>query len=243
MESLSSLSLSSGSFAGRLMSVNLSLVLFNLLPAFPMDGGRVVRSLLALRMDYSRATHIAATLGQGMAFLFGLAGLFSNPMLLFIAFFVYIGAAQEASMVQMKTALGGIPVERAMMTNFQILNPRDPLGRATQLILEGYQQDFPVVDDGSVVGVLMRADLLAALSQRGQNVPVADVMKRKFEVVDSSDMLEASLARLQGSDIHTMPVYHNGLLVGMLTTENIGEFLLIQAALGTKKKPQVGYSL
>lgn len=107
---LAGLSLSSGPFIERLLLVNVSLVLFNLIPAFPMDGGRVLRSLLALRMEYTRATQIAATIGQGLALLLGLLGLFSNPFLVFIAFFVWIGAGQEASMVQIKTALGGIPV-------------------------------------------------------------------------------------------------------------------------------------
>jgi len=119
---LNGLSLTSGPFLERLLSVNISLVVFNLLPAFPMDGGRVLRSALAMRMDYTRATHIAANIGQGMAFLFGLVGLFTNPFLVFIALFVWIGAQQEASMAQMKSALGGIPVQRAMLTEFHTVS-------------------------------------------------------------------------------------------------------------------------
>jgi CBS domain-containing protein len=173
-------------------------------------------------------------LGQGMAFLLGFIGLFTNPFLLFIAFFVWIGAAQEASMVQMKSALGGIPASRAMLTDFHSLSPHDTLARAVELILTGSQQDFPVVDDGSVVGILTRGDLLVALGQGGQATPVADVMRREFQVVDSSEMLEIAFARLQSCKCHTMPATHRGRLVGLLTMDNVGEFLMIQAALGAK---------
>jgi Zn-dependent protease len=102
------------------MAVNISLVLFNLIPAFPMDGGRVLRALLAMRLDYVRATQVAASIGQGIAFLFGLAGLFGNPFLLFIALFVWIGASQEASMVQMRNSISGIPVTNAMQTKLKL---------------------------------------------------------------------------------------------------------------------------
>jgi Zn-dependent protease len=124
---LASLSMTAGPLVERLLAVNVSLVLFNLIPAFPMDGGRVLRALLALQLEYTQATQIAAAIGQGLALVLGFAGLFVNPFLLFIAFFVWIGAAQEASMAQMKTALGGIPVARAMLTDFRTLTPREPL--------------------------------------------------------------------------------------------------------------------
>ncbi len=235
LEPLSRLTMTGGPFVERIMMVNLSLVAFNLLPAFPMDGGRVVRALLAMRMEYTRATQVAASLGQGMALLLGFIGLFTNPFLLFIAFFVWIGAAQEASMVQMKSALGGIPASRAMLTDFHSLSPRDTLVHAVELILTGSQQDFPVVENSSVVGILTRGDLLRALTQRGQAAPVADVMRREFQVVDSAEMLEIAFARLQSCECHTMPVIHRGQLVGLLTMDNVGELLMIQAALGAKR--------
>jgi Zn-dependent protease/CBS domain-containing protein len=220
-----------GSFLERLMLVNVFLVAFNMLPAFPMDGGRVLRALLARWMDYTRATHIAAVLGQGMAFLFGFLGLFGNPFLLFIALFVYIGAAHEASMVQMRTAFSGIPVGRAMLTDFQTLAPRDTLACAVDLVLAGSQQDFPVVENGHVVGILTRDDLLKALAGRGREAPVSEVMQRQFQVVDSSDMLETAFLRLQDCQCYTLPVTHDGRLVGLITTDNVGEFVMIQAAL------------
>ncbi|PYO65840.1 MAG: site-2 protease family protein [Gemmatimonadetes bacterium] len=229
---LAALSVTGGPVLQRLMVVNLSLAVFNLLPAFPMDGGRVLRALLAMRMDYTRATQLAAQVGQAMALLFGFVGLFANPFLLFIAFFVWIGAAQEASMVQMRSALGGIPVSRAMLTDFETLAPGDPGRRVLDLIIAGSQSDFPVVEDGRVVGVLLRRDVLNALAQHGQDWRVGDVMRRDFEVVEAGEMLETAFARLQRCACHALPVTSRGALVGLVTMDNLGEFLLIQSALG-----------
>jgi Zn-dependent protease/CBS domain-containing protein len=229
---MTDLTMTSGSFLARLMTVNISLVLFNLIPAFPMDGGRVLRALLAMRLEYVRATQIAANVGQGLAFLFGFIGLFNNPFLLFIAFFVWIGASQEASMVQMKNSLSGIPVTRAMLTDFKTLLARDTLAQVVGLILAGSQHDFPIVDEnGRAIGILERDDLIRALSQRGQNVPVVDVMRRNLPSVDSHEMVETALMRLQESGAKALPVVHGGQLVGLITTENITEFLMIRSAL------------
>jgi Zn-dependent protease/predicted transcriptional regulator len=231
---LDQLSMTGGSFLERIMVVNVFLVVFNMLPAFPMDGGRVLRALLATRMEYTQATQIAAALGQGMAFLFGFIGLFSNPFLLFIALFVWIGAAQEASMVQMKSALAGIPVRRAMLTDFRTLGPKDSLDRAVELVLAGSQQDFPVLENERVVGVLTQGNLLAALATR-QAASVGEIMQREFQTVEPSEMLEIALGRLQSCECHTLPVLLKGKLVGLVTSENVGEFLMIQAALGKAK--------
>jgi CBS domain-containing protein len=237
LEALDKLSVTSGSFLMRLMTVNVFLVVFNMLPAFPMDGGRVLRALLAMRMEYTKATQIAAYLGQGLAFLFGFIGLLTNPFLVFIGLFVWIGAAQEASMVQIRSALQGIPVARAMLTEFRTLTSRDSLARAVDLVLTGSQHDFPVVEDGRVVGVLTRGDLLIALAQLGRETPVVDVMRREFQTVDSAEMLETAFARLQTCDCHSLPVVHGGQLVGLITMDNLGEFVAIQAALA-QRKPQ-----
>jgi len=229
---IADLTIASGSFLTRLMTLNIWLVLFNLIPAFPMDGGRVLRALLAMRMDYVRATQIAANIGQGLAFVFGFIGLFSNPFLLFIAFFVWIGASQEASMVQMRNSISGIPVTRAMLTDFKTLSPRDTLSQVVGLILAGSQHDFPVLDnDGRVIGILERNEFIAALSKKGQSTPVVDVMRRDLPSVDSHDMVETALMRLQESGAKTLPVMHGGQFVGLVTSENITEFLMIRSAL------------
>ncbi len=228
---LTDLTIASGSFIERVMLVNITLVLFNLIPAFPMDGGRVLRALLAMRMEYVKATQIAAAIGQGMALLFGFVGLFSNPFLLFIAFFVWIGASQEASMVQMKNAISGIPVGRAMLTDYKSLSPRDPLSQMAQLILTGSQHDFPVLDNDRVVGVVTRDDFLAALTRHGQNIAISAVMRSNPPAVDSYEMVESALTRIQESGIPALPVTHSGQLVGIVTAENITEYLMIRSAL------------
>jgi Zn-dependent protease/predicted transcriptional regulator len=235
---LDTITITEGSFLERLMVVNVILVVFNMLPAFPMDGGRVLRALLAIRMDYTRATQLAASIGQGMAFFFGLIGLFFNPFLLFIALFVWIGAGQEAAMTQMRSALGGIPLERAMITDFRVLSPADSLAGAVDLLLSGSQQDFPVVEGREVVGVLTRADLLTALARQERESPVGQVMRRDFIVADASDMIDMVFQRLQGHDCHTIPVLRRGSLIGLLTMDNVGEFLSVQAALEGRPSPR-----
>ncbi len=230
LEAVHELRLVGGHFLSKLLWINVSLAAFNLVPAFPMDGGRVLRALLAMRMDYVRATQVAATVGQSLAFVFGLIGLFYNPFLMFIALFVWMGAASEASMVQIKSALGGIPVSKAMITDFRSLRPTDSLEQAIEHVLAGFQQDFPVLEQGRLVGVLTRGDLLKNLAQKGRQAHVVEAMNERFETADPSEMLEIALARLQSCHCRTLPVLRNGDLVGVLTMDNVGEFLMIQSA-------------
>jgi Zn-dependent protease/predicted transcriptional regulator len=218
-----------GPMVERLMVVNLFLVGFNMLPAFPMDGGRVLRGFLALRTDYVSATRTAAKVGQGMALLFGVFGMFFNPFLMFIALFVWIGAGQEAEMTQVHAVLGGVPVSRAMQTHFRTIGAEDSLDDAVQLILTGSQQDFPVVEGDAVVGVLLRADLFAALATREAKT-AGQVMRSTFPVVDAGDVLEDAFKKLQECECATVPVMQDGKLVGLVTSENLGEYLMIEAA-------------
>jgi Zn-dependent protease len=220
-----------GGFLGKLAWVNVSLAVFNLLPAFPMDGGRALRAILAMRMDYVRATEIAARVGHAFALILGLVGLFANPFLIFIAWFVWVGATSEAGMVQLRSALANIPVEPVMITRFETLAPGDPLQRAVDHVLEGFQQDFPVVEAGRVVGMLTRADLMKGLTERGGETPVATAMTPAFETVQASDMLEGAFERLQASACPAMPVLRGESLVGVLTPDNIGEFVAMRSAL------------
>ena len=232
---LTSLSATSGNLLERLLVVNLFLVGFNLLPAFPMDGGRVLRAVLAMRMDYARATRIAATIGQGMAFLFGAVGLFGNPMLLLIALFVWIGAAEEAAAAQMKSALGGCLVRDAMQTDFRALSPQSSLGDAMRLLLAGSQPDFPVVENGRVVGMLDHGQLFRALGEQGESGSVASAMRMDFEILQANELLDTAMAQASPERGYTRPVMREGVLVGLLTAENLGEFFMIRTALEQRR--------
>ena len=228
-EPLGALSTTGGGFAERLLAVNVGLVLFNMIPAFPMDGGRVLRALLALRMEYARATRIAATIGRGLAAVFGFVGLFSNPFLVLIAVFIWIGATQEAAATDAKATIGGLPVRDAMLTDFRTLAPEDTLGDATRMLIEGSQQDFPVLDGDRVVVVLTHARLFEALHEHGEWTLVAEVMDRDFRTVTPDQSLEAALfEREPGCTV--IPVLHRGEIVGLLTAENVGELLMIRSA-------------
>ena len=230
-EPMQTLTITTGPFLERIMAVNIFLVAFNLIPAFPMDGGRVLRAVLAARKDYARATQIAASIGQGIAIFFGVVGLFYNPLLLFIALFVWIGATQEAGLSQIQSAIGGIPVQQAMLTDFRTLNKNDRLDRAIELTLTGSQKDFPVVDNGRIEGILTQTDLLKALSARDRRQLVTSAMQRNFATVDSLEMLETAFNKLKDCNCHTLPVTFNSELVGLLTMDNLGEYMRIQAAM------------
>ena len=229
------ISLTGGSFWQRLMVLNVILVAFNLLPAFPMDGGRVLRALLATGLGRRRATAIAANIGQGMAILFGVVGFLYNPFLIFIAFFVYLGAQAEEAMVEMQSALKGLRVRDAMMTRFRTLAPHDPLNKAVEELLAGSQQDFPVTENGRPVGILRRNDLVRALSEGRGDTPVSEAMCREGETVDERAPLKGAVESMHARQCATVPVVTTEGIVGLLTLENIGEMISINAALAGKE--------
>ena len=230
------LSLTSGPFLERLMIINIVLAVFNLLPAFPMDGGRVLRAALAMRMDRYRATRVAASVGQGMALWLGFIGLLYNPFLIFIALFVWIGAAAEAGMEQIKSTLSDMTVGRAMLTDFQVLSPADPLSRAIELTLAGSQKDFPVMSDNNVIGVLTQADLLRGLQEHGEQIRVHDCMQRGMQSAKTDESLEKVLQRLQTCQCQLLSVTEAGRLVGIVNMDNIMELMSIEKALHEEHK-------
>lgn len=228
---LDRLSLTAGPFLERIMAVNVFMILFNMIPAFPMDGGRVLRAVLAMRGDPARATRIAAAVGQGIAVVFGLVGLFSNPLLLLIALFVWAGAAQEARMARATSWLTTTPVRQIMVHDFDALDVGDNLQRAIDLSLAGRQKDFPVVSDGVLEGMLGHGDLLAALSQRHPEVTVGAVARKPHVTIDAMDGLDTALTRFNECACHTLPVTEGGRLVGLLTTGGLGRYLRIRQAM------------
>ncbi len=212
----------------RIAFGNLLLAGFNLLPAFPMDGGRVLRALIARRKPEDEATRIAAAAGRKLAIVMGLFGLLSAQfMLVFIAFFVYLGAAQEGAAALGRVLTHGIPVRAAMVTDFRTLPHGSTIRDAANLLLATSQQDFPVVYGDRVMGLLARNGLLRALASEGPDAYVSGAMNREFATLSPDmDLAEALPAMAQAGSCAL--VMDDGKLVGLLTTENLSEFLLLR---------------
>ncbi len=220
------------SLAGRLAAANLFLALFNLIPAFPMDGGRVLHALLAMRMAPQRATDIAARIGQAFAIGLGFLGLFGNPLLIFIAIFVYIAAAGEAQMGAAQQALKGLLVREAMETRFTPIPIEATLGQAVDALLATAQNEFPVVDAFTKpVGLLTREDILAAVKRHGGEEPASAVMRAGVDSVRPSASVDSVFERLQGRDSPALFVTDpDGRIVGLLTRQALAEVILIRSA-------------
>jgi len=228
---LDRLGVAQGSMVERLMIVNLFLVGFNLLPAFPMDGGRVLRAFLARQMDYVQATRIAAQIGKGMALLFGFAGFFLNPFLLFIAFFVWVGADGEASQVQIRRLLKGVPVSDVMVTTFEAVAPADTLDDVRERFRHTSQNSFPVMKEGDVVGLITVHRLMEEIAQRGAETPVQEVMTRDVVTLDPAEMLDEALRKLQEKGQDMAPVVQDGQPVGLVTAEHTQRYLMYRSSL------------
>jgi Zn-dependent protease/CBS domain-containing protein len=220
------------SMVDRLASVNLFLALFNMIPAFPMDGGRVLRALLAIRLGFTRATEWAASIGQWFAFVLGFIGLFSNPILIFIAIFVYLAASSETQLVQVRAMARGVPVNAAMMTQFATLPPQEHIDYAIDTLLRTSQSEFPVVEDGRLVGLLGRNDMIKALKEFGPQAVIADVMKRDIPTISVRGRLEDAFRLLQEKSMPAVGVVDaGGRLAGLITSETIGEMLMVREAM------------
>ena len=221
-------------FLTRLAAVNVWLVLFNLIPAFPMDGGRVLRALLAFRMGRRRATDMAARIGQGLAFAFGFWGLMSaNVFLVFIAIFVYLAAAGEAGDVGMREAARSVKVDRAMVRVCSNRSARTPPStRRSRRCCRTTQHEFPVVDGGGHLrGFLSRNAMIAALKASGPETPVIDVMTRDVPVVKAGQPLEMAIRLMQEKQAAEVAVTdENDKLVGYVSRENLAEFMMVEDA-------------
>lgn len=216
----------------RLMAANVFIVLFNLLPAYPMDGGRVLNAILAMNMDKRRAIQISARIGQAMALLFGFLGLFGNPLLLFIAIFVYMGAAGEAAQSELEDVTSSLRVEDAMETKVATVPAEATLAQAIDILLATPQVEFPVTDHfGKPAGLLTRDALIGALRERSQESPVMDAVQAPAPSVRASDKLDQAIREMGKLGLQAINVVDpDGKLVGMLSMQNVSEMMMIRAA-------------
>lgn len=225
------------SFLGSLMTLNVVLVLFNLIPAFPMDGGRILRALLATQIEHGQATRYAAYLGQGIAVLFGIAGFFFNPLLIVTALFIFMGAGAESQLAQNKSKMAGLTAGQAMRTNIRALSSYDWLSTAVDQMRATGQQDFPIVENGRVVGMLSREALTTGLQHFGPYTPIRNVMRADATTVEVEQPLAAASETMQQNDWRAVPVTQHGTLVGLLTFESIRDFLNMQKILRFNQNP------
>jgi Zn-dependent protease/predicted transcriptional regulator len=217
-----------GDLLSQIAAGNLALAIFNLLPAFPMDGGRILRAMLARKRSEAQATEMAARAGRILAILMGLYGLISaNFMLLFVAFFVYLGAVQENAAVLGRELTKGVPVRAAMITDFRTLSHGQTIRDAADLLLATSQQDFPIMHGDDVLGLLDRGSLLRAMAQEGPNGYVSSVMNREFlALAPDTDLSEAMPEIIQAGSCAL--VMADGRVVGLLTRDNLTEFLMLR---------------
>jgi Zn-dependent protease/CBS domain-containing protein len=229
-------------FAEGVMGANIWLVAFNLIPAFPMDGGRVLRAMLGMNMPVERATAIAAGVGQFLAILFGIWAAFSGAwILLFIAFFVYIGAGQEAFAYRHASLIDGVRVRQAMITDVRTLTVGNTLKEAADVLLDTSQHDFPVMHGSEVQGVLTRNGLLRALAEAGPGAYVAGAMNREFASAGPDDDLAEILPRLQaqGGPLVVLDLRDgNKVLLGIVTGENVQEFFAVRQIVAARDRQE-----
>ncbi len=209
----------SGNLPRSFFWINLFLGVFNLLPAYPADGGRIVRALLARRMDYVRATRRAVSIGQGFAMAFILAGIW-NTWLMLVGFFLFVAAQLEDRSAVFQSVLEQVRLQDVMLTDFSTLSPADTLEDALHKAVHTLQDDFPVVRGCDMVGVISRQKILDALRSSG-NGYVQSVMNRVFSISSAGDTLAMAFRKLTSQGVTVLPVVDGGRLVGIITLQNL----------------------
>jgi len=200
--------------------LNLLLGLFNLLPAFPMDGGRVLRAYLAERMNFIRATKLAASIGKQLAIIMAIIGIFINPFLILIAIFVYLGADQEYNVVMTNTLLEGIHVKDIMSNEVKTVNPSDTVDSVLKLMFQHKHMGYPVIQDGELKGIITFHDI-SKLPEDQRDRTVEEFMTNKVVVTDPSEEVASTLEKLTNNGIGRLPVLENGQLVGIISKTDV----------------------
>ncbi len=220
------------SFLFYLLIANILLVAFNLIPAFPMDGGRVLRALLSIPLGRVKATAIAASLGQVLAVVFFMLGVFFNPFLILIALFIFVAAYSENQMVKQTSLLEGHKVQDAMLTNITLLHPTNTMQTAVDVLLAGSERDFVITDNDEIVGVLYHKDIIKHANR--PSIMITDVMQKVFSTIEASDEVNKIFNLINEEKKIFYPVTNNGKLVGAIDMNNLSEFILLKSNGNTK---------
>jgi Zn-dependent protease len=222
-----------GGLTRALVGTNIALFVFNFIPAFPMDGGRLLRATLALALSYRRATAIAATVGQGIAILFVLFGWmkFNAPILIIIGVFIFLGAEGEERMVRMRSLLRELEVEDVMSRDFAVLAPQAKVTDGLRMVYQTGQDDFPVMDGDQLVGLVSRSAMVEAANKTGPDITVADVMDTEVPVVSPQDKVAHVYEEMMSEGHTSFPVLGGDRVIGLLSPENISRYMLVQSSL------------
>lgn len=215
-----------------LFSANIALAIFNFIPAFPMDGGRVLRAILAMKMDRVTATNIASGIGQFVALIFVFVGILYNPFLIVIALFIFFGAYGENKMVRQLALLKGHKVQEAMLTNISILKPDDTIEDVIELLLSGTEKSFVVTENSKIVGILYHKDIIK--NSKNKSLSIRDIMSKSFKTIHMDSDLKEIFKLINTEKRDFFAVIDDDTLVGAIDLSNLSEFMLIQSNLITR---------
>jgi Zn-dependent protease/predicted transcriptional regulator len=219
----SEISLQTGSTMVDLFWANVMLGLFNLIPAYPMDGGRILRGMIAMKKEYLEATRLAADVGKLFAIGFIVAGFFYNWWLILIGIFVFSGASSEAEAAALSSKLEKIKVSELMITDFKNISPDEPLTAVVEKSLHTFQNDFPVIRDGKFVGILTRSAVIESLHHRLHETKVGEIAKKGFPIIASDETASEALTAMRSARVTVAPVEKDGTLKGIITIEKLLE--------------------
>lgn len=228
--------ISADNFLFSLLWVNIVLVLFNLIPAFPMDGGRVLRALLSMRYDRAVATSIAAKIGQFLAIIFVFFGFFYNPFLIFIGLFIFLGAGAESNFESTRSALANYKVRDVLMHHFTAFHAFETLDKAIATLLDGQEKEFLVEQDNEIIGIITRDEIIRGLREQGQEAAIGRIANKQFFTLTPDMPLQDAYEKMTQNNSPICPVIENGQLIGVLNMENITEVVMLANAGLERKK-------
>ncbi len=217
----SQISLQSGSTMVDLFWANVMLGLFNIIPAYPMDGGRILRGIIAMKKEYVEATRLAADVGKLFAVAFIIIGFFYNLWLILIGIIIFGGASSESEAAVVSSKLENITVGELMITDFKTISPDEPLTAVVEKSLHTFQNDFPVVSNGKFVGVLMRSSVIESLYHRLHERKVGEIARQNFPTITPDETAANALTTMRTAHINIAPVEQDGTLIGIITIEKL----------------------